>query len=273
MTSLETALRNVRQDDGCALVPYITAGDPDLDATEEIIVALAETGAAAIEVGVPFSDPIADGPVIQRACDRALKAGTTIASVLDMCERVAKRTNVPLVLFSYLNPLLAYGMERLAARARACGISGVLITDLPFEASHSVRSLLRRVDVDLISLIAPTTSPHRIQQICSLSTGFLYLISRTGITGSQAAALDSAAEMVSYIRRFTDLPVAIGFGIAAASDAAAVSRIADAAVIGSALVRVIEQSPTPELITNVQRFIAPFVGELTCLDSREQLHV
>jgi tryptophan synthase alpha chain len=273
MNPVETALRRVRLSGNCGLIPYVTAGDPDLDATEEIVVALAEAGAAAIEVGVPFSDPIADGPVIQRACERALKAGATIASVLDMCERVAKRINVPLILFSYINPLLAYGIQRLSLRAPACGISGILITDLPFEASHSVRSLLRKEDVDLISLIAPTTSPHRVQQICSVSTGFLYLISRTGITGQQTAALHSAGEMVSYIRRFTDLPIAVGFGIASASDAIEVRHIADAAVVGSALVRVIERSPRPELITNVQHFIAPFVRELMCMDKHEQLHV
>jgi tryptophan synthase alpha chain len=273
MTCLETALRNARLSGNCGLIPYVTAGDPDLKSTEEIIVALADAGAAAIEVGVPFSDPIADGPVIQRACERALRSGTSITSVLNMCERIAKRTDVPLVLFSYLNPLLAYGIERLALRARECAVSGVLITDLPFEASHCIRSLLRRENVDLISLIAPTTSPHRVQQICSLSTGFLYLISRTGITGQQAAALDSAAEMVSYIRRFTSLPVAIGFGISGAADAAKVCEFADAAVIGSALVRVIDQSEPGELVTNVQRFIAPFVRELVCIDSPEQLQV
>jgi tryptophan synthase alpha chain len=223
--------------DGKAFIPFIMAGDPSLSATVEFIVALAECGATAIEVGVPFSDPIADGPVIQRAAERALANGTRVEDVLDACAKAHRRMDVPIILFSYANPLLQYGFERIAERAIECGIAGVLLTDVPAEHMPQYAEVLRPAGVDMIQLVAPTSSDERLRKIAEQASGFIYAVSRTGVTGEQQEISAEAAQLVARVRRVTDLPVVLGFGISTAEQFAAACQIADGAVIGSALVR------------------------------------
>ncbi len=235
-----------------ALVAYVTAGDPSLRFTEQLVLRLAAAGADVIELGVPFSDPIADGPVIQRASQRALRRGTSLADVLKLAARLRKRTPVPLVLFSYFNPVVQFGLERFAAQAAAAGINGVLITDLtPEEADDFVR-ILRRHNLDTIFLAAPTSTPARLRQIARLSRGFVYLISRRGVTGAPAYAKASAGKrdealtevksVAKRLRRFTKLPIAVGFGIAHPGQVAALNGVADGVVVGSALVECCERA-------------------------------
>jgi len=226
---------------GPALVAYVTAGDPSLKFTEKLVLRLAEAGADVVELGVPFSDPIADGPVIQRASERALKGGTTLATVLKLAARLRKKTPVPLVLFSYFNPVLQMGVERFAARAAAAGVSGVLITDLtPEEAGEFVRTL-RRHQLDTVFLAAPTSSNGRLRALARLSRGFVYLIARRGVTGAPTEVGGEIKGLVKRLRRSTRLPVAVGFGIRRPEQVAALAGLADGAVVGSALVECCEQ--------------------------------
>jgi tryptophan synthase alpha chain len=225
-----------------ALVAYVTAGDPSLRFTERLVLRLVEAGADVIELGVPFSDPIADGPVIQRASQRALRRGTSLADVLKLAARLRKKTPVPLVLFSYFNPVLQFGLERFASHAAAAGITGVLITDLtPEEAGDFVR-LLRQRELDTIFLAAPTSTPTRLRQIARLSRGFVYLISRRGVTGARSDVPPDVKGMVRRLRRLTKLPIAVGFGIARSEQVAALDGVADGVVVGSALVECCERA-------------------------------
>ena len=224
------------------LVAYVTAGDPNLRFTEKLVLRLAEAGADVIELGVPFSDPIADGPVIQRASQRALRCGTRLADVLKLAARLRKKTPVPLVLFSYFNPVLQFGLERFAAQAAAAGINGVLITDLtPEEAGEFVRVMRRRA-LDTVFLAAPTSTPARLRQIARLSRGFLYLISRRGVTGARSDVPPDVKGIIRRLRRFTSLPIAVGFGIARPEQVAALNGVADGIVVGSALVECCERA-------------------------------
>lgn len=226
---------------GPALVAYVTAGDPSLKFTEQLVLRLAEAGADVIELGVPFSDPVADGPVIQRASERALKAGTTLATVLKLAARLRKKTSVPLVLFSYFNPVLQMGVERFAAHAAAAGVSGVLITDLtPEEAGEFVRTL-RWHKLDTVFLAAPTSSNGRLRAIARLSRGFLYLIARRGVTGAPTEVGAEIKSLLKRLRRHTRLPVAVGFGISRPEQVAALDGLVDGVVVGSALVECCEQ--------------------------------
>jgi tryptophan synthase alpha chain len=225
-----------------ALVAYVTAGDPSLRFTEKLVLRLAEAGADVIELGVPFSDPIADGPVIQRASERALRARTKLTDVLKLAARLRRRSAVPLVLFSYYNPVLQLGLERFAERAAAAGVNGVLITDLtPEEAREHVR-VMRRHGLDTVFLAAPTSTPARLKAIARLSRGFLYLISRRGVTGARADLPPEVKKMVKRLRRLTRLPIAVGFGIARPEQVAALNGVADGVVVGSALVECCEKA-------------------------------
>lgn len=224
------------------LVAYVTAGDPSLRFTEKLVLRLAQAGADVIELGVPFSDPIADGPVIQRASQRALRRGTSLADVLKLAARIRKKISVPLVLFSYFNPVLQFGLQRFAAQAAAAGINGVLITDLtPEEAGEFVQHMRRR-GLDTVFLAAPTSTPARLRVIARLSRGFVYLISRRGVTGARSDVPPDVKAMVRSLRRFTKLPIAVGFGIARPEQVAALNGIADGVVVGSALVECCERA-------------------------------
>jgi len=238
------------------LVTYVTAGDPDEARSEGIIRALDRAGADVIEVGVPFSEPLADGPVIQRATERALAGGTTLARVLDLVARVRADVRAPIVLFSYANPVFRMGAERFADRAREAGVDGVLVLDLPIEEAGEVRTLLSRRGIDTIFLLSPTTSEARLRKAASLGSGFLYAISRLGVTGVRDQLAEGAEEMVERIRAVTDLPVALGFGISKPDHVRAVGQYADAAVVGSALVSMIaEAGRSATLETRVEEYV------------------
>ncbi|HTZ34282.1 MAG TPA: tryptophan synthase subunit alpha [Methylomirabilota bacterium] len=226
------------------IVAYITAGDPTLETTLKFVLALAEAGADVIELGVPFSDPLADGPTIQRASERALKAGTTLAGVLELVRRIRKTSDVPLVLFSYFNPILQMGLEKFAKSAAEAGADGVLATDLTPEESGEYRKILQAQGLDTVFLAAPTSSDERMKIISAASTGFLYLISRTGVTGAKDSLSEELPALLRRVRQFTDLPVAVGFGISLPGHVSVLGGLADAAVVGSALVAEIEKAST-----------------------------
>jgi tryptophan synthase alpha chain len=238
------------------LVTYVTAGDPDLARTADILRALDRSGADVLEVGVPFSDPLADGPVIQRATERALASGTTLRDVLTMLTAVRPTITAPIVLFSYANPILRLGVERFAALAAVAGVDGVLILDLPIEEAGEFRDLLARHGIDTILLLSPTTSDERLRKAAALGSGFLYAISRLGVTGARDTLADGAEHMVRRIRAVSDLPVALGFGISKPEHVRAVGTWADAAVVGSALVNVIaDAGGSDNLITRVEEYV------------------
>jgi tryptophan synthase alpha chain len=228
------------------LVAYITAGDPSLEASGKIVLAAAEAGADIIELGVPFSDPVADGPVIQRASDRALRSGTTLAGVLELVRQLRTRTDVPLVLFSYFNPLLQMGLGKFAKAAASAGADGVLATDLTPEEAGEYRAALRGQALDTIFLAAPTSTDERLARISEASTGFLYLVSRTGVTGTREALPEGLPMLARRVRKFTRLPIAVGFGISAPSHVSVLGGIADAAVVGSALMAEVERAPSAD---------------------------
>jgi tryptophan synthase alpha chain len=236
--------RELAQAGELGLIAFITAGDPSLDATANIVLAAAEAGADVIELGVPFSDPVADGPTIQRSSERAVRNGTTLAGVIDLVRHLRKHTEVPLVLFSYFNPILQMGIERFADAASAAGADGVLATDLTPEEAGEYRTALHARALDTIFLVAPTSTDTRIALIAECSTGFLYLISRTGVTGERASLPDDLPALARRVRRFTKLPLAVGFGISSPEHVSLLGGIADAAVVGSALVAEIEKAAT-----------------------------
>ena len=227
------------------IVAYITAGDPTLAATRDFVLALAEAGADVIELGVPFSDPLADGPTIQRALERALKSGTTLASVLALVRQIRESSQVPLVLFSYFNPILQMGLEKFAAAAAEAGADGVLVTDLTPEESAEYRQTLQAHHLDTVFLAAPTSTDERLLKIAACSSGFLYLISRTGVTGAKDALPDDLPALLRRARSFTQLPIAVGFGISLPGHVSVLGGLADAAVVGSALVSEIEKAASP----------------------------
>src|ERR1700719_3784831 len=221
---------------------YITAGDPSLDATHKFVLALAEAGADVIELGIPFSDPLADGPTIQRASERALKAGTTLAGVLDLARRIRQSSQVPLILFGYYNPIFQMGVEKFAAAASAAGADGVLVTDLTPEESVDYRRILAAHRLDTVFLGAPTSTDERLATIAAVTSGFLYLISRTGVTGAKDSLPDDLPALLRRARAITKLPIAVGFGISLPGHVSLLGGLADAAVIGSALVSEIENA-------------------------------
>jgi tryptophan synthase alpha chain len=236
-------------------IPFITAGDPDLSVTEELMCELAAAGADIIEVGVPFSDPVADGPVIQRASERALGRGTTLKSVLECIAAVKRRTDVPIVLFSYYNPLLQFGPEPLATAAQRAGVDAILVTDLIPEETGIWTTILAAHDLDPIFLIAPTTSDNRLKLIAEQARGFVYAVSRTGVTGAREDINESAESLVRRIRDVTELPVAVGFGISTAAQVRQVWRYADAAVVGSAIVdQIAQHAGDPDLVRKIGQF-------------------
>jgi tryptophan synthase alpha chain len=238
------------------LVTYITAGDPDLERTAGILSALERAGADVIEVGVPFSDPLADGPVIQRATERALASGATLPAVLDLIGRARTTLRTPVVAFSYANPILRMGAERFADRAREAGVDGVLVLDLPIEEAGDFRTLMASRGIDTILLLSPTTTDDRLRKAAALGSGFLYAISRLGVTGARDRIADGAADMVRRIRAVSTLPVALGFGISKPEHVREVGRWADAAVVGSALVNVIaEAGSSNDLSARVEEYV------------------
>jgi tryptophan synthase alpha chain len=236
-------------------IAYLTAGDPSPAHTASLVLALERGGADLVELGVPFSDPIADGPVIQRASYRALKAGATLAGLLETVREIRRHSEIPLLLFSYLNPLLRHGFGNLAREAAHAGIDGVLLTDLSVEEAAEPVRRLRTHGLDTVFLAAPTSTTRRLRLVAECSSGFIYLVSRTGVTGEQASVSAAVAPLIERIRPLTDLPLAVGFGIAAPEHVAEVARLADAVVVGSAIVRFIEtNAASPDLAGGLEDF-------------------
>jgi tryptophan synthase alpha chain len=245
-TRISNRFTDLRASGELGIVAYITAGDPSFDATLKYVLALAEAGADVIELGVPFSDPLADGPTIQRASERALKAGASLAGVLDLVRRIRHSSQVPLVLFSYYNPILQMGLEKFASAAASAGADGVLATDLTPEESEDSRRILAAHHLDTIFLGAPTSTDERLAKIAACSSGFLYLISRTGVTGAKDALPDDLPSLLRRARSVTQLPIAVGFGISLPGHVSVLGGLADAAVVGSAFVSEIEKAKSVE---------------------------
>ncbi len=241
MSRIRSCFEAARQSGRAALIAYITAGDPCPERTAALVAALERGGADLIELGVPFSDPIADGPVIQAAAGRALKAGTTVPRVLEIARSIRAHSQIPILLFSYLNPLLRYGFERLAECAAGIGIDGVLLTDLSVEEAPAHVPALHARGLATVFLAAPTSTPERLDAVARYSSGFVYLVSRTGVTGERQTLSGSVGPLVSAMRERTALPLAVGFGISTPDQAAAVAHVADGVVVGSAFVRVVER--------------------------------
>lgn len=241
-----------REEGRAALIPYITAGYPDRATTPALLDALVEAGADVVELGIPFSDPLADGPTIQRSSFQALEGGMTVAGVLDLVRDFRLRHETPLVLFSYLNPILHYGTERFARDARDSGAQGVLVTDLPAGADPELEDAIRSTGLDLIRLLAPTTAAGRVRDVARGGGGFLYYISRTGVTGARQSLRDELAREVEAIRGAVTLPVAVGFGISTPEQAAAVAAVADGVVVGSAVIQALDEGG----VEGVRRFMA-----------------
>jgi tryptophan synthase alpha chain len=228
------------------LVAYVTAGDPSLAATEKIVLAAADAGADVIELGVPFSDPVADGPTIQRASDRALRSGTTLAGVIELVHKVRAHSDVPLILFTYFNPVLQMGLEKFAKDAASAGADGALVTDLTPEEAEDYRAVMQAHSLDTIFLAAPTSTDARLERIARASSGFLYLISRAGVTGAREALPPELPALVRRTRKFTSLPIAVGFGISLPTHVTILGGIADAAVVGSAIMAEVEKAGSAE---------------------------
>ena len=257
MTRISEMFRRLKERNERALIPYLTAGDPSPGRTVELMLALEKGGANLIELGVPFSDTIADGPVIQKASDRALKAGTTFARVLDILREFRTRSELPVIIFSYLNPILRYGFERFAAAAAQVGADGALLTDLNVEEAEPYRAEMRRHNLDTIFLVTQTTPGERLQAIARQSSGFIYLVSRAGVTGESSALSDNVLPLIERARKATSLPLAVGFGLSRPEHLAAIAPHAEAAIVGSAFMRLIEQRQNaPDLAQQLSAFAA-----------------
>ena len=262
MSRIAETFAALRAENRRGFIPFITAGDPDLETTRALVVELARSGATLIELGVPFSDPMADGPVIQRASERALRGGVRVRDVLAVVREARRETDVPVVLFSYYNPLLQFGHARLCDEARRAGLDGVLVTDLVPEEAEDFAAQLRASELDMIFLVAPTSTDARLRLVSERASGFIYAVSRAGVTGAQAHTSVEAERLVGRVRAATDLPVAVGFGISTQEQVAEVWRYADAAVVGSAIVSEIEKGiGRPRLVAHIGGFARGLLPE------------
>jgi tryptophan synthase alpha chain len=262
MSRLASTFAHLRSEPRVGLVTYVTAGDPDLARSADIVRALARAGADVLEVGVPFSDPVADGPVIQRAAERALAAGGSLAASLGLVASVRGDVEAPIVLFTYANPVFRLGVSRFAERAASAGVDGVLVLDLPVEEADAARRALVRAGIDMIFLLSPTTSDDRISAAARAGSGFLYAVSRLGVTGPRDVLADGAEALVRRIRERSPLPVALGFGISRPEHVRQVGQWADAAVVGSGLVQVVaEAAGGPDLLPRVTGYVKWLKGE------------
>jgi tryptophan synthase alpha chain len=247
-----------------SLVAYVTCGDPDLSTTRNVVLAAIDAGAGVIELGVPFSDPVADGPVIQRASQRALQHGTTLADVLKLAAEVRQHAqSTGLIIFSYLNPILRMGVDKFCKVARHAGVDGALLTDLPVEEAGDYLREMRRNGLATVFLAAPTSTEERLKRIAEASSGFVYAVSRTGVTGARQQLPEDARRLVRRLRKYTKLPIAVGFGISSAEQFATVGEFADAAVVGSAIVATIERNPGKEAAS-----VAEFIKQLSAVSSQ-----
>jgi len=257
MTRISRRFDELRQAGRRALIVYLTAGDPNLSRTPALVEAVERGGADVVELGVPFSDPIADGPVIQRASERALCAGASLAGILEAVAQIRKRSQIPLVIFSYLNPVLRYGFSRFGVHAAEAGVDGALLTDLSVEEADPYVAEMRRHNLDTIFLAAPTSTRRRLELVARFSTGFVYLVSRTGVTGQRESLSEAARPLIQRAREVTSLPLAVGFGLSHPEHLAELAPHADGAVVGSAIVSVIERHrDSPDLEARLEQLAA-----------------
>ena len=262
MSRIQRKLAELKRAGDGGFIPFVMAGDPDLATTELLLIELSSADADIIELGIPFSDPVADGEVIQRASERALHNGVTLSHALECITRVRHRIDTPIVLFSYFNPLLQFGEERLACEAKHAGVDAILVTDLIPEEAQSWSEQMRQHDLDPIFLVAPTTSDERLARIAQQARGFIYAVSRTGVTGTRDALTHDAERLVQRVRAVSNLPVAVGFGISTAEQVQQVCRFADGAVIGSAIVHEIEKlNGAPNLVPRIGDFVRSLLGK------------
>ena len=262
MSRIKDTFTRLRSEKQTGLVTFVTAGDPDMDRSGVVLDSIDQAGADVLEIGVPFSDPLADGPVIQRSAERALRSGATLASTLDLIERLRPRLSAEVVVFSYVNPLLAMGFDTFAMRAADAGVDGVLVLDLPIEEAEDLRESVCNFGIDPIFLLSPTTTRDRIQRAADLGGGFLYGISRLGVTGERETVAAGAKELVERIRQVTSMPLALGFGISRPEHVVEVGRWADAAVVGSGLVKTIAgASDGLDLAGEVYKYVRWLKGE------------
>lgn len=262
---IEKVLRSLREGEKKSLIIYITAGDPDLKITEELVYSIAEAGADVVELGIPFSDPLADGPTIQQASQRALNRKVTIPKILSTIEKIRKKSSVPIALMTYYNPIFYYGLDRFVAGSKAVGVDGLIVPDLPLEESKELRDITDRFGIELISFIAPTSTPERIDAITKVARGFIYCVSVTGVTGIRENLSLDVAEMIRKIRPYTDIPLAIGFGISNAKQAKEMIKYTDAIIVGSAVVKIIEnyQNDLSMLLGQVRSFVKSLKEAIT----------
>jgi tryptophan synthase alpha chain len=256
MSRIEAKFAELKGRGETALVTFVTAGDPDLAATEEIVLQLERSGCDLIELGVPFSDPMADGPTIQLSSERALASGTTLPGILELVSRLRTRTQVPIVLMGYFNPIFIYGAERFAVDAAAAGVDGLLVVDLPPEEAAELKGATDQAGLDLIFLLTPTSDSSRVEAVSRLGRGFIYYVSVAGVTGARSAVADTLAARVTSVRDELNLPLVVGFGISDASQAAQVAKVADGVVVGSALVKYFERYQGAELLQELGAFVA-----------------
>jgi tryptophan synthase alpha chain len=256
MSRIDAAFRDLRAQGRTGLVTYVTAGDPDIEKSRDILVRLDRAGADLLEIGVPFSDPLADGPVIQRATERAIASGTTLVKVLGIVSDIRSLVNAPIIIFTYANPILRMGLDEFVHRAKKVGVDGVLTLDVPPEEAEPFRAALSTAGIDTIFLLSPTTTVDRIRRAAALGTGFLYGISRLGVTGARDSVAGSARALADRVRAETAMPLALGFGFSRPEHVQAISGFADAAVVGSALVSVIaKHGQSPTLLDEVERYV------------------
>jgi len=252
---IEDAFSQLNREGKRGFIPYITAGDPDLQTTRALLVELSNSGATLIELGVPFSDPMADGPVIQRASERALMHRVELRQILELVNDVRSEIDTPIILFSYYNPLLQFGLKRLAETAKQVGLDGVLVTDLTPEESAECEKELKANGLDMIFLVAPTSTDERLKLVAQHASGFIYAVSRAGVTGPRSSVSDEAERLVTRVRQFSTLPVAVGFGISTPDQVADVQRYADAVVVGSAIVAELERvGSEPDVVSRIGAF-------------------
>lgn len=269
VSRISGAFERIRAEKRTGLITYVTAGDPDMARSADILHALDRAGADVLEIGIPFSEPLADGPVIQRATERALAAGATASSVLDLVKRVRSTVKAPIVLFTYANPVLRMGIDVFGDRAREAGVDGVLVLDLPIEEAGGFRDAMVARGIDMIFLLSPTTTDARLKDAAKLGRGFLYGISRLGVTGARDTVADGAQALAARMRAATSLPIALGFGISSPEHVRQVGTFADAAVVGSGLVGVIaEAGRSPDLIERVELYVRWLRGDAHTHDNR-----
>ncbi len=256
MGRIDDAFNTLKQQGKKGIIPFITAGDPDLATTERLLLELSQSGAMLIELGVPFSDPMADGPVIQRASERALKHNFGLQELLDTVARARQQIDTPIILFSYYNPLLQFGLNRIARATRDAGLDGILVTDLTPEESGEFEREMRANDLNMIFLIAPTSTDERLRLVAEHASGFIYAVSRAGVTGARSSVSAEAEKLVTRMRQFSTLPIAVGFGISSAEQVRDVHRYADAAVVGSAIVAEMERLiDAPDIAQRIGAFV------------------